>query len=67
MPWLERVVIIALDPTDRFGLAPDWIWEWVDGQRQVPPKTARAIISESLSHHRISPKPDSKVSEAAEV
>lgn len=38
------VVVIGLDPKDRFGWAPDWLWEWIDGQRQDPPKTAAIII-----------------------
>jgi hypothetical protein len=41
---LNRILVIVLDPSDRFGLAPDWLWQWIDGQRQEPPKTAAAII-----------------------
>ncbi|HEY8871639.1 MAG TPA: hypothetical protein VIM52_01305, partial [Stellaceae bacterium] len=38
------ILVIALDPGDRFGWAPQWIWDWIDGQRQDPPKTAATIL-----------------------
>ncbi len=66
MPWLERILIVARDPTDRFGLAPDWIWEWVDGQSQNPPRTAAAIIGDGSSRHEVEPARRSAAREAVE-
>jgi hypothetical protein len=66
MPWLERIMIVALDPTDRFGLAPDWIWEWIDGQRQTPPKTAAAIIDAGSSAHKTEAARGPEVHQTAE-
>jgi hypothetical protein len=45
LPSEATVLVIAVDPKDRFGWAPDWLWEWIDGQRSDPPKTAAAILS----------------------
>ena len=46
------VIVIALDPKDRFGWAPDWLWGWLGGQEQDPPKTAAEIISRDLPGHK---------------
>jgi hypothetical protein len=45
----EMVLVIALDPKDRFGLAPPWIWEWIDGQRREPPVSAASILARGQS------------------
>lgn len=60
------VLVIALDPKDRFGWAPQWIWDWIDGQRQDPPKTAAAIVGARSSAESRDPRHSSKVAEAAE-
>ncbi len=42
----DLLIVIALDPRERFGRAPQWIWDWIDGQSQDPPKTAIGIIGQ---------------------
>lgn len=66
MGWLDRLVVVALDPSDRYGLAPDWVWEWIDGQRQTPPKTAASIISDKSSSRDADQGRQYRVHEAAE-
>lgn len=43
----EHILVIALDPTDRFGWAPQWIWDWIDSQRKEPPKTLAGILGQA--------------------
>lgn len=42
---VDQILIIALDTTDRFGLAPKWIWDWIDSQRQSTPNTLASILA----------------------
>jgi hypothetical protein len=60
------VLVIALDPADRFGWAPDWIWEWLDGQREDPPRTAVEVIGARSPGPGFQQQRQSKVGEAAE-
>lgn len=59
------MLVIALDPKDRFGWAPAWLWEWIDGQRQEPPKTAEAILRGRTLPGRGDDRASSRVGEAA--
>ena len=31
----DSIVIVAIDPTKRFGWAPQWVWNWIDRVAQV--------------------------------
>ena len=66
LPQLDRVLVMAIDPTERFGLAPQWIWEWIDGQRQDPPKTAADIIAAHSSAGGSGAQGSLRANEAAE-
>jgi len=48
-PFDDLLLVIKLDPRERFGWAPQWIWDWLDGQRQNPPRKAVEIIGELSS------------------
>jgi len=48
-PFDDLLLVIKLDPSERFGWAPQWIWDWLDGQRQDPPRKAVEIIGEHSS------------------
>jgi hypothetical protein len=48
-PFDDLLLVIKLDPNERFGWAPQWIWDWLDGQRQDPPRKAVEIIGELSS------------------
>jgi len=41
----DQILVIALDPTDRFGWAPGWIWDWIDSQRQESPRPLADLIT----------------------
>lgn len=45
----DLLLVIAVDPTDRFGLAPRWIWDWIDGQLQERPESAASILARGSS------------------
>ncbi len=40
----ETLLVVALDPKERFGLAPQWVWDWLDSQRQESPRTLAEIV-----------------------
>ena len=29
----DTVLICKLDPNEKFGIAPEWIWDWLDEKR----------------------------------
>jgi hypothetical protein len=60
------VLVIALDPKERFGWAPQWIWDWIDGQRRDPPETAAAILGAQPSPRLLGIRTASRADEAAE-
>jgi hypothetical protein len=43
----EMILVIALDTADRFGIAPQWVWDWIDSQNQPNPKTVVEILRQS--------------------
>ena len=45
----EILLVIGLNPKERFGLAPQWIWEWIDGQQLEPPISAASILARGQS------------------
>jgi hypothetical protein len=45
LPVLNRIVVLAVDPTERFGLAPPWLWQWLESQQQDQPLDAARIIA----------------------
>ena len=45
----DMLLVIALDPRDRFGVAPQWVWEWIDGQQREPPVSAASILAREQS------------------
>jgi hypothetical protein len=42
----QTLLVIALDPKERFGWAPQWVWDWIDGQRDANPRTVAEIVGE---------------------
>lgn len=45
LPILNRIVILAVDPSERFGLAPAWLWQWLDSQQRDQPLDAARIVA----------------------
>lgn len=44
----DLLLVIALNPKDRFGLAPRWVWDWIDSQRGPTPRTVAEIVGGGL-------------------
>jgi len=42
----QTLLVIALNPKDRFGLAPQWVWDWIDSQRGPTPRTVAEIVGQ---------------------
>jgi hypothetical protein len=48
----DQILVIALDPSDRYGWAPQWIWNWLDSQGQDRPPTLADILEREFSSQR---------------
>jgi hypothetical protein len=44
---VSQILVVKIDPTDRFGWAPQWVWDWIDSQRQETPRTLAGILSQA--------------------
>jgi hypothetical protein len=51
-PSLINVLVVAIEPKQRFGYAPPWIWDWLDSQWQESPRTLAEIVREGLPANR---------------
>lgn len=48
----DQILVVALDPSERYGWAPQWIWNWLDSQTRERPATLAEILQRELSSER---------------
>jgi hypothetical protein len=48
----DQILVIALDPAERYGWAPAWIWSWLDSQRLERPPTLAEILERAIPSQR---------------
>ena len=45
----DSILIVKLDPSDRTGWQPKWIWDWMDRKRQLGPPPPPALPPRDLA------------------